>query len=63
LQKNGVLKKGSNKLTPKGKKRNSMTAAQRAKARAAKYNGKPASSYTYNPRTNGVRVKKKGKKS
>jgi len=50
-------------LTPKGKKRNSMTAAQRAKARAAKYNGKPASSYTYNPRTNGVRVKKKGKKS
>ena len=36
LQKHGVLKKGSQELTDKGKKRNSMTAGERAKDRAEK---------------------------
>ena len=39
LQKNGVLKPGSQKLTAKGEKRNSMSAGERAKDRAAKKDG------------------------
>ena len=52
LQKNGILKKGSTELTDHGKKRNSMTAAERAKDRAAKKDGKSVRDYNYNPRTN-----------
>tara|TARA_Y100000004_G_scaffold12634_1_gene13544 strand:+ start:11391 stop:13262 length:1872 start_codon:yes stop_codon:yes gene_type:complete len=52
LQKNGVLKKGSQDLTKHGEKRNSMSAAERAKDRAAKKDGKDAKDYNYNPRTN-----------
>jgi hypothetical protein len=52
LQKNGVLKKGTDTLTDKGKKRNSMSAAERAKDRAAKKDGSKPSNYNYNPRTN-----------
>ena len=52
LQKNGILKKGSTELTDYGKKRNSMTAAERAKDRAAKKDGKSVRDYNYNPRTN-----------
>jgi len=52
LQKNGVLKKGSQQLTDKGKKRNSMSAGERAKDRAAKKDGKSPSQYNYNKKTN-----------
>ncbi len=52
LQKNGVLKKGTDDLTAHGEKRNSMGAAGRAKDRAAKKDGKSPKDYNYNPRTN-----------
>lgn len=52
LQKAGNLKPGSNKLTKKGKKRQKMGAAGRAKDRAAKRSGKSSKSYKYNARTN-----------
>ena len=58
LQKNGILKKGSQDLTKYGEKRNSMSAAERAKDRAAKKDGKNASEYNYNPRTNTATQKK-----
>ena len=58
LEKHGILKQGSMELTKKGAIRNSMTPAERAKDRAAKYSGshKP-SAYTYNPKTNRARLK------
>jgi|Laugresu1bdmlbdd_1035124.scaffolds.fasta_scaffold24817_2 hypothetical protein len=59
LQDAGILKKGSDELTTLGKKRQAMGAAGRAKSRAAKESGKPASSYSYNPRTNRTRLKRK----
>ena len=52
LQKSGNLKKGSNKATAKGKVRGKMTPGQRAKDRASKASGKPASSFKYNKKTN-----------
>ena len=52
LQKSGVLKKGTQELTPKGEQRQAMGAAGRAKDRAAKAGGGSASDYHYNPRTN-----------
>jgi hypothetical protein len=52
LQKSGSLKKGSQELTKKGKKRQKMGAAGRAKHRAAKKSGRKASEYKYNPRNN-----------
>ena len=52
LQKHGVLKKDSQELTTHGQKRNSMSAAERAKDRAAKKDGKKPSDYKYNARTN-----------
>ena len=45
LQKSGNLKKGTNKATAKGKARGKMTPGQRAKDRASKASGKPASSF------------------
>ena len=59
LQKRGVLKKGSQKLTDKGEKRNNMSAAERAKDRAAKRSGKRVSDYKYNNRTNIATLKDK----
>lgn len=56
-QKAGNIKKGSHELTKKGKKRQKMGAAGRAKDRAAKRSGKEASDYSYNPRTNGASLK------
>jgi hypothetical protein len=44
--------KGDGTLTAKGKKRNAMTASQRAKDRAAKSSSRSASDYKYNPKTN-----------
>ena len=40
------------KYTSEGQKRNSMTAEERAKDRAAKRSNKPASAFKYNPKTN-----------
>jgi hypothetical protein len=39
-------------LTAAGKKRNAMTAEQRAKDRAAKAAGSTPAAFTYNPKTN-----------
>jgi hypothetical protein len=53
----GLLKKrghmnADGALTAAGKKRDGMTAEARAKDRAAKATGKPASKFKYNPKTN-----------
>lgn len=53
----GLLKKQGNmnskgKLTAKGKKRQALGAAGRAKSRAAKYSGNKSSDYKYNSKTN-----------
>ena len=58
LKKQGILNKAG-KLTAKGKKRNSMSPAQRAKARAAKYSGNSTKKYKYNKRTNRATLKGK----
>jgi len=57
LNKAGVLR--GTKLTAKGKKRNAMTPAARAKARAGKASGRSASSYKYNKRTNRATLKRR----
>ena len=57
LTRAGLMKGG--KLTAKGKKRNAMTPAARAKSRAAKASGRSASSYKYNKRTNRATLKRK----
>ena len=57
LKKRGDLKDDGKTLTAHGRKRNAMTAEERAKDRASKATGKPASSFTYNASTN--RTKKK----
>ena len=62
LQQSGNLKKGSDKMTSKGKKRSAMGAAGRAKDRAAKASGRKPSEYKYNARNNTARLKNKKKK-
>lgn len=57
LKKRGHLKADGTTLTAEGKKRDSMTAAERAKDRASKKAGVPASQFTYNPKTNTARQK------
>lgn len=57
LKKRGDLD-AKGKLTSKGKKRQAMGNAGRAKDRAAKRSGKSASSYNYNPKTNRATLKK-----
>lgn len=52
LQKRGQLKPGTEEFTPEGAARNRMTAEERAKDRAAKATGQPASAFTYDPKTN-----------
>lgn len=56
-QKAGNIKKGSHELTKKGKKRQKMGAAGRAKDRAAKRSGRKPSEYKYNPRNNQATLK------
>lgn len=56
-QKAGNIKKGSHQLTKKGKKRQKMGAAGRAKDRAAKRSGRKPSEYKYNPRNNQATLK------
>lgn len=58
-QKAGNLKPGSTTLTDKGKKRQEMGAAGRAKDRAASYSGKKASAFTYSSKTNRATLKGK----
>ena len=52
LRKRGQMEEGSEKLTAAGEARNSMTAEERAKDRAAKSSNKPPKAYAYNPKTN-----------
>lgn len=52
LQKRGHLKPGTETLTEAGKKRDAMTAEERAKDRASKRTGEKSSAFSYNPRTN-----------
>lgn len=59
LQKHGVLKKGTTDLTPKGKVRDSMSAAERAKDRYAKASGRDPADYTYNQLKNTARLRRK----
>lgn len=58
LKKRGHMTKAG-KLTKAGKKRNSMTAAERAKDRAAKKSGGKASDYKYNRKKNTAKKKNK----
>jgi hypothetical protein len=51
LKKRGDMTSGG-ALTAAGKKRNAMTAEQRAKDRAAKAAGSTPAAFTYNPKTN-----------
>jgi len=57
LNKRGDMK--GSKLTAKGKKRDAMTAAERAKDRASKKTGKKPSEFKYNRKTNQATLKGK----
>jgi hypothetical protein len=58
LKKRGDLS-ASGELTTKGKARDNMTAAERAKDRAAKTAGKAPKDFKYNPKTNRATLKRK----
>jgi hypothetical protein len=58
LKKRGQMDAKGN-LTAKGKKRNSMTAKERAVDRASKASGKPKSKYKFNAKTNSATLKKR----
>ena len=58
LQKNKQLKKDGKTLTAKGKKRDEMTAEERALDRASKRSSRPTEDYKYSPRTNRATLKK-----
>jgi hypothetical protein len=62
LKKRGHLKEDGKTLTESGKKRNAMTAEERAKDRASKATGKPASSFSYNASTNRTKSLSRTKK-
>lgn len=57
LKKRGHLKADGRTLTEEGKRRNAMTASERAKDRASKRTGRPASEFVYDRRTNVARKK------
>lgn len=58
LKERGHLKADGKTFTKEGMKRNMMTAAERAKSRAAKSSGRSVSDYIYNPKTNTARLRK-----
>lgn len=58
LKKRGDMKRGSTELTAKGKKREDLGPAGRAKDRAAKAVGKSPKDYAFNPKTNTARLKR-----
>lgn len=53
----GYVKPGTEELTEEGKKRDAMTAEDRAKDRATQRSGRPTSAYKYDPRTNRATLK------
>jgi hypothetical protein len=57
LKKRGHLKADGRTLTEEGKRRNAMTASERAKDRASKRTGLPVSEFVYDRRTNKARKK------
>lgn len=57
LTERGQYDPKTGKLTAAGEKRNAMTAEERAKDRASKASGKPASAFKYDPRTNRAKLK------
>ncbi len=59
LIKRGDMKPDGKTLTEQGKKRNDMTAAERAMDRAAKQSKRKPSEYKYNPYTNRATLKNK----
>ena len=59
LKKNGILNKNSLSLTAKGKKRQALGNAGRAKDRAASKGKYKPSDYKYNPKTNKATLKRK----
>ena len=58
LQKRGHLKADGKTLTPEGKKRDSMTAKERAIDRATKRTGETANKFKYDPKTNRATFRK-----
>ena len=58
LKKRGHVDAKGN-LTPKGRKRDVMTAEERAKDRAAKSTGRSVEQYTYNPKTNTAALRRR----
>lgn len=52
LRQRGHMEQDSDELTATGRARDAMTAAERAKDRASKESGAPASAYKYNVKTN-----------
>jgi hypothetical protein len=58
LRARGQMHADSEELTATGQARDNMTAAERAKDRAKKRTGKPASAFKYNPKTNSATLKK-----
>jgi len=59
LRKRGQMEQDSETLTEAGRARNAMTASERAKDRAAKLSGRPASQYSYNVKTNRATLKRR----
>ena len=59
LIKRGDMKSDGKTLTEQGKKRNAMTAAERAIDRAAKQSKRKPTDYKYNPYTNRATLKNK----
>ena len=59
LQKRGHLKADGKTYTAEGRKRNAMTASERAKDRAVKKSGGQMSDYVYDPSTNRATLKTK----
>jgi hypothetical protein len=59
LQKRGHLKADGKTLTAEGKKRDSMTAEERAIDRATKRTGETAKNFKYDPKTNRATFRKK----
>ena len=58
LQKRGHVD-ASGKLTAAGRKRDAMTAEERAIDRQSRYGGNEKSAYTYNPKTNRAVLKRR----
>jgi hypothetical protein len=59
LRQRGQMHPDSEKLTPAGEARNNMTAAERAKDRAAKAANKSPAQFIYNPKTNTATLKRR----